>query len=114
MNDQNISLAATAALAGVDPSWLCRHRDHLPTAVPTHTGQHGRPQLAFSSTDLIEFALEQTQGLTEIELRLRLAIALATQKRHRKTVGFRTGPVGADGLSEMVPVFSEPNLEPQP
>ncbi|NQD59438.1 hypothetical protein HP546_29320 [Pseudomonas sp. CM25] len=115
MNDQNISLAATAALAGVDASWLCRHRAELPTAVPAHTGEPGRPYLAYTTHDLAAFALEHTAHLSEAECRLALAIARATQKRHRKTAGFCAGATDPiTGQVELVRIYAEPSLEPQP
>lgn len=115
MEISTASLAATADLAGVDQSVLSRHRAELPTAVPLHDGQPGRPHLVYSTEDLAEFALEYTGHLSEAECRLALAVARATQKRHRRTAGFRTGSVDpVTGQVELVRVFSEPNLEPQP
>ncbi len=116
MEISTASLAATADLAGVDQSVLSRHRAELPTAVPLHDGQPGRPHLVYSTEDLAEFALEYTGHLSEAECRLALAVARATQKRHRRTAGFRAGSIDpATGFVEIVRVYDQPRFEePQP
>ncbi|WDM88050.1 hypothetical protein LG197_26225 [Pseudomonas asiatica] len=110
-HSQTASLTQIAALADIAPNNL--HPGDLPPAVPLRTGKQGRPEHVVPLDELADFALAMTAHLSEAECRLRLAI-IAARKSNRRTAGFRTGPVGADGLAEMVPVFSEPNLEPQP
>ncbi|MBH3378370.1 hypothetical protein [Pseudomonas asiatica] len=111
-HSQTASLTQIAALADIAPNNL--HPGDLPPAVPLRTGKQGRPEHVVPLDELADFALAMTAHLTEAECRLRIAIA-AQRKSNRRTAGFRTGPVGADGLAEMIAVYDQPRFEePQP
>lgn len=110
-----ISRMQLCQLADLEPNFLSRHHVELPATVPLHDGRPGRPELGFAPESLVEFSLQHTGHLSEAEVRLRLAIALTTQKRHRKTAGFCAGATDPiTGQVELVRIYAEPSLEPQP
>lgn len=74
------TLSQIAELCQIDPAMLSRHHLGLPEKFPLHTGESKRPQLCIPVDELIEWALRRTEGLTDVECRLRLA-AMTERKR---------------------------------
>ncbi|GHS81492.1 hypothetical protein PAGU2196_23260 [Pseudomonas sp. PAGU 2196] len=86
MNQPSISTAVTlsqlADLVATDRSALCRN-PRLPQATPVHTGAAHRPEHAIELAALAQFAFDSTAHLSEIECRLRLALAGRTEPPRR-------------------------------
>jgi len=70
-----VTLSQLADLAGLDPTFFSQHKQELPASVPIRNGKQGRPQASYPLEQLAEFILERTGFLSDIEARLRLALA---------------------------------------
>lgn len=94
-NQPSSTAAATikqlAELCQIDPAMISRHHLDLPEKFPLHTGENKRPELCIPLDALIEWALRRTEGLTDIECRLRLA-AMTERKRKPTQLTQQTGP----------------------
>ena len=78
-----VSLQQLAELADLEPKFFYRHRDELPKSTPVLNGSRGRPQLHFEVSDIVEFIMERTGFMSEVELRIRAALAPEKSRRPR-------------------------------
>lgn len=75
-----IALSQLADLVQLDPTWFSQHRAELPAPAPMRDGSQGRPQLCYSLEQLAELIIARTGFMTEVEARLRLALAPAVYR----------------------------------
>jgi hypothetical protein len=78
-----VTLSQLADLAGLDRTFFSEHRSELPTTLPIHNGNQGRPQLCYPLDQLAEFILNRTGFLSDIEARLRLSLAPAVYRKRK-------------------------------
>jgi hypothetical protein len=78
-----VTLSQLADLAGLDRTFFSEHRHELPTTLPIHDGNQGRPQLCYSLGQLAEFICTRVGFLSEVEARLRLALAPAVYRKRK-------------------------------
>lgn len=95
-NQPSSTAAATtgqiAELCQIDPGMISRHHLDLPEKFPLRTGENKRPQLCISVEDLIAWALRRTEGLTDIECRLRLAAMTERKRKPTQLTQVTQGP----------------------
>lgn len=77
------TLQQLADLTGLDPTTFSHRKTDLPASYPVHTGANGRPHLCFPLDQIAEFILDRTNFLSDIECRLRLAMAPAAYRKPR-------------------------------
>ncbi|QJC78209.1 hypothetical protein [Pseudomonas umsongensis] len=78
-----ITAQQIAALIDRDPSLISACKDVLPEPIPMHTGQSGRPQLCYRIEDIVDFVMNRTGFMSEIQARLCLALS----PEHRRPKG---------------------------
>lgn len=84
-----VTLRQLAELCQVDQCQVSRAHLELPEGIPLRDGTVSRPQLCIPIESLIEWALRRTEGLTDVECRLRLA---AMNEQKRKPAQRMSGP----------------------
>ncbi|MGB6210169.1 hypothetical protein [Pseudomonas mandelii] len=82
-----VTLRQLAALCQLDHTSVGRPEQELPEAVPLRTGKPGHPPLCIPLEALIEWALGRTEGLSDIECRMRLAMMNERKRKPAKAPG---------------------------
>lgn len=101
-----VTLSQLADLAGLDRTFFSEHRHELPTTLPIHDGTQGRPQLCYPLDQLAEFICTRVGFLSEIEARLRLALAPAVYRKRKSPMARfldAHSMLEIDGVLEVVP-----------
>ncbi|WP_156322341.1 hypothetical protein [Pseudomonas sp. P1.8] len=101
-----VTLSQLADLAGLDRTFFSEHRHELPTTLPIHDGNQGRPQLCYPLDQLAEFICTRVGFLSEVEARLRLALAPAVYRKRKSPMARFLDAYSlleVDGVLEVVP-----------
>ncbi len=101
-----VTLSQLADLAGLDRTFFSEHRHELPTTLPIHDGNQGRPQLCYQLQQLAEFILSRTGFLSDVEARLRLSLAPAVYRKRKSPMARfldAHSMLEIDGVLEVVP-----------
>lgn len=82
-----VTLRQLAALCQLDHTSVGRPEQQLPEAVPLRTGKPGHPQLCIPLDALVQWALGRTEGLSDIECRMRIAMMGERRRKPAKVPG---------------------------
>jgi len=69
-----ITQSQLADLAGLSRPFISQHLDDLPESFLLRDGSNGRPPRCWTIEQIIQYVLDKTAGLTELECRLRIAL----------------------------------------